>query len=45
MDTINQEPKVRIPWNKGKLTGQKPALKLKEVKYGIFEFIFKCQSE
>jgi len=33
MDTINQEPKVRIPWNKGKLTGQKPALKLKEVWY------------
>jgi len=31
MDIINQQLKKHIPWNKGKLTGQKPALKLKEV--------------
>ena len=33
MDTIKEESKVHIPWNKGKLTGQKPALKLNEVWY------------
>ena len=31
MDTITQQSKKHIPWNKGKLTGQKPALKPKEV--------------
>jgi integrase len=36
MSTINDEPRRpdnrgRVPWNKGKLVGQKPPLKLKEV--------------
>jgi hypothetical protein len=28
---IRQKPDTRKPWNKGKLVGQKPPLKLKEV--------------
>ncbi len=28
---IGYEPQTKIPWNKGKVVGQKPALKLKEV--------------
>ncbi len=31
MDTLPYEPQTKIPWNKGKIVGQKPALKLKEV--------------
>lgn len=31
MDTILNANHGRIPWNKGKLTGQKPPLKLKEI--------------
>lgn len=31
MDTSFQENKASSPWNKGKLTGQKPPLKLKEI--------------
>jgi site-specific recombinase XerC len=31
MDTANSPAVPRIPWNKGKLTGQKPPLKLKEI--------------
>jgi hypothetical protein len=30
MDSVNHIKKV-TPWNKGKLTGQKPPLKLKEI--------------
>ena len=28
---LTQTPKGSIPWNKGKLIGQKPPLKLKEI--------------
>ncbi len=28
---LTHAPKTHIPWNKGKLSGQKPPLKLKEV--------------
>lgn len=31
MDTIPNTNHARVPWNKGKLTGQKPPLKLKEI--------------
>jgi integrase len=31
MYRFKQTPKKRIPWNKGKLVGQKPPLKLKEI--------------
>lgn len=31
MDTIPNSKHARVPWNKGKLTGQKPPLKLKEI--------------
>jgi len=31
MESILNNPAHRIPWNKGKLVGQKTALKLKEV--------------
>lgn len=31
MDTLNSPAARRVPWNKGKLTGQKPPLKLKEI--------------
>ena len=31
MDLLTYKPQNRTPWNKGKLVGQKPALKLKEV--------------
>lgn len=31
MDTISRTPVAHVPWNKGKLTGQKPPRKLKEI--------------
>ena len=31
MDTESTTPGRAIPWNKGKLLGQKPPLKLKEI--------------
>ena len=31
MDIIKNTAQKNIPWNKGKLVGQKPALKLKEI--------------
>jgi site-specific recombinase XerC len=31
MDTINSATSVRVPWNKGKLVGQKAPFKLKEI--------------
>jgi len=31
MESLPCLPKPKIPWNKGKITGQKPALKLHEV--------------
>ncbi len=31
MDLLTCKPQNRTPWNKGKLVGQKPPLKLKEV--------------
>jgi len=31
MDLLSNPNSGRIPWNKGKITGQKPALKLKEI--------------
>lgn len=31
MDAIPNTENVHVPWNKGKLTGQKPPLKLKEI--------------
>lgn len=31
METPNELPASRVPWNKGKLTGQKPPLKLAEI--------------
>jgi len=31
MYLLTHNPKPRIPWNKGKLTGQKPPFKLKEI--------------
>ncbi|WP_011295745.1 tyrosine-type recombinase/integrase [Cupriavidus necator] len=31
METLSSHPQIRHPWNKGKLTGQKPPLKLSEV--------------
>ncbi len=31
MDTTTQTARRAIPWNKGKLLGQKPPLKLKEI--------------
>lgn len=31
MDSLNSSVRNRVPWNKGKLTGQKPPLKLSEV--------------
>jgi hypothetical protein len=31
METITGNREPRVPWNKGKLTGQKPPLKLKEI--------------
>ncbi len=31
MNILNNTMNKPIPWNKGKLTGQKPALKLKEI--------------
>lgn len=31
METLNSPEGRRTPWNKGKLTGQKPPLKLKEI--------------
>ena len=31
MYLLSHNPKTHIPWNKGKLTGQKPPLKLKEI--------------
>ena len=31
MDLLTYKPQNRTPWNKGKLIGQKPPLKLKEV--------------
>jgi len=34
MDRPNHTPQKIIPWNKGKLVGQKPPLKLKEI-WGI----------
>lgn len=34
MDTVTPIHKGHVPWNKGKLTGQKPPLKLKEI-WGI----------
>ena len=31
MYLLTHKPKSHTPWNKGKLTGQKPPLKLKEI--------------
>lgn len=31
METIDVDGAQRVPWNKGKLTGQKPPLKLREI--------------
>ena len=31
MYLLTHKPKTHVPWNKGKLTGQKPPLKLKEI--------------
>ena len=31
MNLLIHTPPARTPWNKGKLVGQKPALKLKEI--------------
>jgi integrase len=31
MQYLTHQPENRIPWNKGKLVGQKPPLKLKEI--------------
>lgn len=31
MKTLNDAPVNKIPWNKGKIIGQEPALKLKEL--------------
>lgn len=31
MDSISITPNSYVPWNKGRLTGQKPSLKLKEI--------------
>ena len=31
MQLLTHTPKTRTPWNKGKLTGQKPPFKLKEI--------------
>ena len=31
MESLPYVPQAKIPWNKGKIVGQKPALKLKEV--------------
>jgi hypothetical protein len=31
METINSATSIRIPWNKGKLAGQKAPFKLKEI--------------
>jgi hypothetical protein len=31
MDTANKTERRAVPWNKGKLLGQKPPLKLKEI--------------
>ena len=32
MKTLNDAPMNKTPWNKGKIIGQKPALKLKELR-------------
>src|SRR6478609_6901476 len=34
MEALNGSPARRVPWNKGRLTGQKPPLKLREI-WGI----------
>ena len=31
METINSAASIRVPWNKGKLVGQKAPFKLKEI--------------
>jgi hypothetical protein len=31
METLNPSGARRVPWNKGRLTGQKPPLKLREI--------------
>lgn len=31
METLNSSSAHRVPWNKGRLTGQKPPLKLREI--------------
>jgi len=31
MDTVTKPEGLAVPWNKGKLLGQKPPLKLKEI--------------
>ena len=31
MEALNSSGARRIPWNKGRLTGQKPPLKLREI--------------
>ena len=31
METLNSFSARRVPWNKGRLTGQKPPLKLREI--------------
>jgi hypothetical protein len=31
METINSATSIRVPWNKGKLVGQKAPFKLKEI--------------
>ena len=39
MESSKNLSRPQIPWNKGKIVGQKPALKLKET--GEFAFDFK----
>ena len=34
MEALNSSEARRVPWNKGRLTGQKPPLKLREI-WGI----------
>ena len=31
MYLLAHKPQARVPWNKGKLSGQKPPLKLEEI--------------
>jgi hypothetical protein len=42
METINSATSIRVPWNKGKLVGQKAPFKLKE-RFGGSAFAYKWQ--